>query len=321
VGELVLRDVHGITLEIACADHEIAELVARRLAAFPVGAGDVDARVEIDDAGTRRVPQPPPGARVVHEAPRGSVLYSDEQDALWIAYEGVSAHCLPSRGEARIDVDRTRTGWQWAATRPVLTLTLIELLKRHSLFALHAAAAARQDDAVLFVGHSGSGKSTSALALLLDGWQLLGDDMIFLRGGARALEALGFPDEIDATVETVRLLPQLAPIERWPVLPGYTKHQLPPAALRPDAVALSATPRLVLVPRVSERTHPALEPLTPDELLLELLPNVILTEAAAAQQQLDVLAELARTVPSFRLALPGDVRTLGGEVEEALRRA
>lgn len=318
MGDLV-HDVHGVTLEIACPDPEIADLVARRLAAFPAGSGDTDARIEIDGGGRSLSPRPA-GARVVHEAPRGSIAYSDEQDAVWIAYDGASADCRPGRGEARISVDRSRAGWEWAATRPVLTLTLIELLKRRSLFALHAAAAVRGDDAVLFAGRSGSGKSTAALALLLDGWQLLGDDMLFLRRDSGRVRAYGFPDEIDATADTVRLLPELAPIERWAVLPGYTKHQLPLAAVRSDAVAFSATPRLVLVPHVSTGAHRVTKPLTPDELLLELLPNVVLTEAAAAQQQLDLLAELARTVPAFEIALGGNVRTLGAVVEEIIDR-
>jgi hypothetical protein len=263
----------------------------------------------------------PSDARVVHEAPRGAVAYSDALDTIWVDYVGGGARCAPARGDGAIAYDRRREGWQWAATRPLLTLTLMELLKRRSLFPVHAAAASREGAAVLFAAESGSGKSTAALALLLAGWRLLGDDLLFLREEGSELHVLGFPDEIDASPQTIARLPELAPPERWPALAGYPKRQLQPQRLREDAVVLEAAPRLVLVPQVADRPDHALEPLAPDELLRELLPNVLLTEPALAQRQLDVLSRLAGAVPAYRLAFGRDLQQLGEVVGDALSGA
>jgi hypothetical protein len=318
--ETVHREVHGVSVEIACDDPDLAVLAGRRLAAFPAAAAPADVRVRID--ATANVDgERPPDVRVVHEAARGAISYSDALDTAWIDYEGGGARIDGGRGEGTIVYDRRRDGWQWAATRPLLTVTLMELLKRRSLFPVHASAAARRGEAVLFAAESGSGKSTAALALLLAGWQLLGDDLLFLREDGSELRALGFPDEIDASPETLARLPELAPPERWPQLPGYPKRQLQPLELRRDAIAREAVPRLVLVPRVADRDRHSLEPLAPDELLRELLPNVLLTEPGLAQRQLDVLAELARSVPAFRLFFGRDLDRLGELVDDALARA
>jgi hypothetical protein len=316
----VRRQVHGVGVEISCDDGELAEVVARRLAAFPVDDGSPDIRIEIgaqlDVRGER-----PPDARVVHEVERGAIVYSDALDTLWIDYVGGGARCAPARGEATISYDPGREGWQWATTRPLLTVPLMELLKRHVLFPVHASAVSRDGAAVIFAAESGSGKSTAALALLLAGWRLLGDDLVFLREDGSELQALAFPDEIDASPRTIARLPELGPFERWPTLAGYAKRQLAPERLRPGAVVLEAIPRLVLVPHVVDRPGHALDPLSRDELLLELLPNVLLTEPRLAQRQLDLLARLAGTVPAFRLAFGGDLKQLDELVEDALSRA
>lgn len=312
--------MHGVAVEIACDDAQVAELVARRLAAFPALQRPPEIRIAIGEEAEIEGERPG-DARVVHESGSGVVTYSDGVDIVWIDYLGGSARCAAASGEGRIAYDRRRDGWQWTVTRPLLTLTLMELLKRHSLFPVHAAAACRGGAAVLFAAESGSGKSTAALTLLLAGWQLLGDDLLFLREEGPSLYALGFPDEIDASPETIARFPQLGPAGRWPSLAGYPKRQLQPQRLRHDAVTLKAAPRLVLVPHVVDQAGNALEPIGPDELLRELLPNVLLTEPALAQRQLDLLARLARSATAFRLAFGRDLGGLGTLVGEALAQA
>jgi hypothetical protein len=152
-------------------------------------------------------------------------------------------------------------------------------------------------------GSTGSGKSTASLALLLGGWSFLGDDIVFLRNAPDDAELLAFPDDIDASEKTIGFFPTLGSPSDWPKLAGYPKHQLSPEAVRAGATVASATPAFVLLPRVGAGEAHELEPVSPDELLLELIPNVVLTETLAAQQQLDLLARLTRGAPAFRLTL------------------
>lgn len=65
---------------------------------------------------------------------------------------------------------------------------LAVLLLQRGFLALHAAAVAGPDGAVLIAGDSGAGKSALLAALLQRGWQLLADDI-----GAVALSENGIP--------------------------------------------------------------------------------------------------------------------------------
>jgi hypothetical protein len=315
----VCRDVHGIGTSITCDAPDAAVLVERRLAAFPRLPATADVSIELDTCGTPSSLEPAGDARVVHETPRGSVLYSDSQDELWVAYgRSGTAHCLPGAGTARISVSRAEADWQWVASRPLLTLCLLELLKHRGLYPLHAAAVARGDRAVLVAGPSGAGKSTLALALAMAGWSFLGDDLVFLRGAQAPLEILAFPDEIDASDTTLRLFPQLGSPEAWPRLEGYAKRQLAPGAFEPAAVVERATPAAVVLPRLGTSDAHSIERVGPEDLLLELVPNVLLTAAKPSQQHLDLLARLAREVPAHRLTLGRSLEGLPRLFDELL---
>lgn len=318
--ETVCRDIHGVGVEITCDRESLAALVDRRLSASPRSTGKPAVSIDLrTEAPQRRGPRPP-DVRIVHQTPSGSVAYSDSLDELWVDYGDSGAHCFLGDGRATIEVDPRREGWEWVATRPLLTLSLLELLKRHSLFGIHAAGAARDGRAVLFAGTSGSGKSTVALALLLAGWSFLGDDLAFLRSTDGEIELLAFPDEIDASAATIRLFPELGAPEQWPSLAGYTKRQLSPDRVRAGAISASAVPALLVLPRIDGGQQHRFERADPEDVLLELVPNVLLTESATSQAHLDLLSAIARRVPAYRLTLGSRPEELPSLLAEVLTR-
>jgi hypothetical protein len=302
---VVRRRIHGVEIEVLCDADDAAALVDRRLSFFPPGVGEPALSIEVVTVGVGGAADRPPDVRIVHESSNVSIVYSDRRDELWVDHRsGSFAHCHPAEGRARITVDRGNEAWPWIASRPLLTVSLLELLKRRSLFGVHAAAVAHSGRAVMLSGTTGSGKSTASLALLLGGWSFLGDDLVFLRSTSDdPPELLAFPDDIDASKNTLRFFPTLGSPADWPKLAGYPKHQLSPDAVRAGATVASAIPAVLLLPRVGDGDAHELEPVSPDELLLELIPNVILTETVAAQHQLDLLARLTREAPAFRLTL------------------
>lgn len=317
----VHRSIHQIPLAVACDAADVAGLVARRLAGFPVDGGEGELVIEV--ATPRRSPaiRRPSDVRVVHETAEASVTYSDTLDELWLEYGGHGvACCRASAGWARIEVDRRAEVWPWIATRPLLTICLLELLKRRGLYGIHAASAAQGSDAVLVAGPSGSGKSTISLSLLLAGWSLLGDDIVFLRDRGDGVDVLGFPDEIAATDETFGLLAGLGRPEDWPQLGGYAKRLLSPDALASDPPASPVRPRLALLPHIGEADAPSAEAVGADTLLRALVPNVLLTHGAASQANLDVLARLARQVDGFRLVAGRRLETLPAFLSTLLER-
>lgn len=91
----------------------------------------------------------------------------------------------------------------------VVMFALAPYLRRNSFFLVHAFAAAFNDEAVLFVGSSGSGKTTTGLRLLADGWQFLANDVAFLQSQEMMIRAFPSPGCFNIHPNTLALVPDL----------------------------------------------------------------------------------------------------------------
>jgi hypothetical protein len=312
-------DVHGVAVEVRSDQRLLAELVARRLAFFPAAASADDAlTLELRAGGEHLVERPDGPARPVYEPETGEVLYAEDDDVLYVDYGRVRARVEASAGSALVSVLEPVEEVAWAATRPLVTLPLLELLKRRGLFGIHAGGVALDGHGVVLAGSSGAGKTTLALALALAGFDLLGDDMLFLRAEQDEPVVLAFPDELDVSETTVSFFPGLAARLRPDALAGAAKRQVDPTALQ-AAVVAEARPALVLFPRIAPDGPSALEPISFDEALLELAPNVLLTEPSSSQRHLEALGSLLRAARSFRLATGRDFDQVTASVRELLQ--
>ena len=70
----------------------------------------------------------------------------------------------------------------WPFFRPMLKWFVIKNLERNGLHFLHASAAIHDDNCVLFVAPSGFGKTSALLTLLVRGYRLVTDDLVFFDG-------------------------------------------------------------------------------------------------------------------------------------------
>ncbi len=239
----------------------------------------------------------------------GEVVYAAAADQLYIRY-GDDARVLCDVRQGRVQVSYTEAVQDhlWLLTCPLFTIPLMELLKRRLRYSLHAAGVYLDGASVLMPGTSGAGKTTLTLALLRGGWDMLSDDMVFLAQGNAPddMQVLAFPDAIDITEETAHFFPELQGWVQQPVGRGWTKHQLRFEAVYGHRFVWACKPSMLVFPAVAEAATSRLTPMTQDEALFELAPNVLLTEAASSQQHLDQLAALARTCPSYRMAVGRD---------------
>lgn len=194
----------------------------------------------------------------------------------------------------------------------VLEPLMLDLLKRCGVLVWHGAAVARHGRAILLSGVSGSGKSTTVLNLLRMGYRFIADDQVVLRARPRGIEVLGGERAVFLTDTSMSLLPEWARLRRgarykrgreW-------KHRIDLDSLRQRGTR-PATVGALLFPTVKRTTDSALERLTPAAALVECLrqppkefPATILP--AAVDRQFDVLSELARTTPAYRLYLGKD---------------
>ena len=76
------------------------------------------------------------------------------------------------------------------ATRDLLLGALLVALRSLGVYAIHSAAVSFDDQALLLLGDSGAGKSTTATALVTAGCKYLGDDALLLRRNGGDVELL-----------------------------------------------------------------------------------------------------------------------------------
>lgn len=314
-------DVHGVTMAVRSASLPAVEAVDRRLRSFSTDAPDLAANVVVDlVVGHPDAPRPPAGqGRPVYDAPGGQVLYYDTEDILWMDYRGSAwLRVEASKGAAHLWAGGSGEEDVWLVSHPLLTIALLELLERRGRYSLHAAAMASADGTVtLLAGGSGAGKTTLALALLRHGWAFLADDTVFLGAGeAAGPTVLGFADEVDVGDGTADLLPGLHDLLAGTSIPGREKRQLRVEDAFGTAPVMEGRPVALVFPSIGADERSRLEPIAPDEALVELAPNVLLTEPASSQAHLDALADLVRTTPCWRLKTGRDFDRLAGMLRE-----
>jgi hypothetical protein len=333
--------LHGLHLAVSGWGEAVDALHAR-LACLPVLEAGTGPDLELEFVAGLEPERASGVGRPVYDPPEGTVLYEDEGDRLVLELgPRLRAVCEPGLGRARLaclGID-CEGGDLWTLSHPLATLPLVELLKRRGLYSVHAAGLCRNGRGLVLPGTSGAGKSTLTIALVRAGFGFLGDDTLFLAQRPEGLRLLAFPDEIDLTEQTVAFFPELAPHLAAP-RPGWRKRQLRIAGrleVPGEATGCSQSPKEraghietvsraevvwecapghLVFPRVTGREESRLIPLDPGEALLELVPNVLLTEPASSQAHFDALAGLANASACWRLEtgrdLAGAVRLLEG---------
>ncbi len=180
-----------------------------------------------------------------------------------------------------------------------------------SLQVIHAGAIGDTCGGILLAGRGGSGKSTTALACLAGGLKYAGDDYCLVEHGqppqVHSLYLSGV-----ANAHTADLVPTLRDaLLSAPRMPGQdsAKHVIFSDDIAPASVTTGFPLRAILVPRITGGDTSRLEPLSPAESLRALAPSTLLQLPGQRADGLARLANLVRSIPSWRLCLGNDPRT------------
>lgn len=313
---------HGTRIACWCGP-AVAAALDTRLGAFPRSTADgYDLLFEYRSLASGGPELEPPAGptRSIYDSPLGEVLYSDAADRIWIGIsDRVRVACDPRSGHTRISTADQAGEDLWFVTHPLFTLPLTEVLKRRGLYRVHAAGVALGGRAVLFPGTSGAGKSTLSLALAKEGFDFLGDDMLFLARREQGLRALAFPEAIDLTDSTIRLFPELGDLLDQERPPGWPKRQLRVERRFGAEVAWDCQPVALVFPRVGGGRHSVFKPMDRVAALLELAPNILLTEAVSSQAHLDALGALVASCDCYRLETGSDFSELAARLREIVQ--
>jgi hypothetical protein len=137
---------------------------------------------------------------------------------------------------------------------------------------------------------------------------------------SRRTWALTFPDVVDVADETIALFPELRALLHVPPAADAVKRQLLVDEIHPTTVVEACRPAALVFPRAGSGARSALTPMDADTALLELPPNVLLTEPRAAQAHLDMLTALVRGCPCYRLQTERDWEHIASRLRSLIDR-
>ncbi len=254
-------------------------------------------------------------------------IFQDKKDGLLDVYQPTAVQFLLHFPDgALVQVDLAKQTAQGSFTPAILDNSRLEdviftslapLLRRHGCYLVHAFAAvcleADTPAAVLVVGPTRSGKTTTGLQLVLSGWRLLANDVVLLQATAEGeIYAYPWPGLITVRPYTFELLPHLAEHIGSPAFRPTTNVTLTSAQIAGDKWGTAVPVRAIYFPHIqNNQPHSRLMPqkraLSLATLLQESLDRWD-TEQIASHSHL--LHQLVHQAATYKLQLGQDVAQL-----------
>jgi hypothetical protein len=296
---------HGTKLQVLCSS-AMASYLDARFRMFPTKGQCIDTVFfefqAVADASQHSVKRPQGKGRPFYEMPQGEACYFEERDEVYLGFgEGVRALCSPDSNRALLSSVESEATNLFMASHLVLTILMVEILKRRGWYSLHAAGFSDNGRAILIPGTSGAGKSTLSVALLRARFDYLSDDMVFLRLFPDGLRVRGLLEDVDINDQTIHFFSELNFLLQSPKASEFPKRQLRVEEVYGTKTVVEAHPKAIIFPRISGKETSVITQIEGDEALLEIVPNVLLTEPRACQAHLGVLAGLVKQTACYRL--------------------
>jgi hypothetical protein len=228
------------------------------------------AHLTVHDAGPEPAPPPDRLIDLVH--------YAGADDWLSIGLrEWGQCFVDMKRGEAHAILSASIAENPGLVCRVLLNTILNNFATRHGYSMLHASALIRDENILVLQAPHGTGKSTTALRLLLNGYQLLSDSQIYLYEKGGALWMGGFPiGRIKLRADMLPLFPALAAEAQAEPVRNETKHRIDlmrvdPALSRSEMIRVQHVEFCLLERR--DGSESVLEPLSEEEFWPEIMVN------------------------------------------------
>ncbi|MBS1816717.1 MAG: hypothetical protein JSU08_02200 [Acidobacteria bacterium] len=196
--------------------------------------------------------------------------------------------------------------------------------RHHGCFPLHAAAVAFDDGtSVMVVGASGSGKTTTALALVTAGATWRADDKVLLHHAGAGLLATSLYANTNLAPQTIAAHPHLGfALARPPLNETNEKRACLLRELGQRVDLSPFAPSALLFPiRVTRHTS-SFRPISTIDALLRLAEQSPTSgDRTVMRRQHELLVTLARRAPAWEIEAGSDVLIAPGSFARALRDA
>jgi hypothetical protein len=186
---------------------------------------------------------------------------------------------------------------------------LLLIMHRLGYFELHAAACAHEESGYLFLGTSGSGKTTAILSLIASGWKYLSDDaMVVSSDPEGTVWARPFRRSFSLNPDHFKRHPQLAAYATESV-PSSEKKRLNPRQVWPEQYASVARPAFIIACSLADEETTRITPIRRAESLTHLIASApwLMFDRATASAHLGTFRSLAASCWGFELKAGRDL--------------
>jgi HprK-related kinase A len=195
-------------------------------------------------------------------------------------------------------------------------------MRVHHFLMFHAAVVANDaDNAVIFPGEPGAGKSTLCAYLIHNNWRLLSDEFTLLRDESLAIHP--FPRAIPLKNESISIIREMIPdAVLGPEIPGTRKgtvSHLCPSENHIRRMDELAHPKLLIFPTFKRGSPLTLEPLSTEECFVGLTRHSF-NYVARGLDGFNLTGALAQAIRGYRLVysdLPSAAEAIKGLMAEA----
>jgi len=201
-----------------------------------------------------------------------------------------------------------------------LSRLLLEWHNDQGIQVIHGGLVAKNGQGALFVGKSGSGKSTSSLACLCGGLDFLGEDFVGLE---ITKEGVVIGHSLYNSVFLERIHSKRFEELGSHVITGQHSNERKATVILSEAFSerlkRSVPIRVLVLTQVSGQSlQSQFHPASRGEALLGLGPSCLFQIPSRGAGSFPKLAELANLVPSYHLELGSDLKTIPTIVEKIL---
>lgn len=299
--------LHDIPIRFLVEDQNAARRIDEQWRSFPMDVprdGGITVTIRIVDAAPGL-----PAMPVVSAGPDVSYFRDDGQ--LTVFFPGWGLFDMLLDGDSIAGVMARAAIASYGVFEDMILIALAPLLRRRGHYALHAFAAAVDDRALLILGDTGAGKTTTGISLLMNGAKLVANDTPLLHpNGDGDLWLYAYPGLLSAYPDSIARFPSLSHLlTDGRRLQQSDKISFAAESIWPDAWRWRARPAALIFPAITpgrERSH--LEPLSAFEALQHLIAQSIEDwDAATIPAHLQALRQLVDAAPAWRLHLAPDI--------------
>ncbi len=303
-------DLHGLIIEGTTNDATLASRWQRSFSSLPTSESNPDLRCHLD---------------LVESIPAsdiGEPIYVQKHQSSYYRRKGGIQILFPDFGQLDLDYAKGETTGvvveacldTYGLLEDAIASGLSPHLRRKGFFMVHAFGAAKDGRFALIVGDIGTGKTTSGIALLEGGWQLISNDSPIAASGGRVLSYPGFlaafPDSLSMFERTTDLTKGVAEDEKK----EYTAERM-----WPKVWCAEAGDGQILFPQFRDSDDHELQPLSRAEALGRLLPHTIDSWDKSMQfSHLAVLEELVEVSPAYSLQIGRNLRSFPELISSAI---